>query len=124
MRFSNRTTCIIFGIILGLGITAIPPDVTFGASYSFARSGRSRAVGVHRERSVSPRLPHFGFFDVGGDGGQQVIIIQQFQFPATTEPREPTRNQIYVPPRWVDGGYGVQILNPGYWTDQKPAAEH
>ena len=46
------------------------------------------------------------------------IIIQEFQ-PA--QPSEPAENRIYVEPRWVDGGYGVQVLQPGYWTDPKQA---
>ena len=32
--------------------------------------------------------------------------------------------ELFVPPRWVDGGYGVQILQPGYWAVPKEAAEH
>jgi hypothetical protein len=37
--------------------------------------------------------------------------------------REPAAHKIYVQPRWVDGGYGVQVLQPGYWADPKQAAE-
>jgi hypothetical protein len=29
-----------------------------------------------------------------------------------------------VQPRWVDGGHGVQVLQPGYWTDPKQAKGH
>ena len=64
----------------------------------------------------------FGFFGVDGlgdQGGQQVIIIQQSQPVPTAEPREPAENRIYVQPRWVDGGYGVQVLEPGYWAVPK-----
>jgi hypothetical protein len=79
---------------------------------------------MHREHSFSQPFHRFEFFDGGGLGGQQVIVIQQFQSPATTEPEKPANNRIYVPPRWVDGGYGVQVLKPGYWIDPKQAAEH
>jgi hypothetical protein len=74
--------------------------------------------------SFSHRFHRFGFF--GGDGldDQDVTIIQQFQPAPTTEPSEPAENRIYVPPHWVDGAYGVQVLQPGYWTVPKQAAEH
>jgi hypothetical protein len=65
----------------------------------------------------------FGFF--GGDGlDDQEVIIQQPQSAPTTEPSEPTENRIYIPPRWVDGGYGVQVSTPGYWAVPQQAAEH
>jgi hypothetical protein len=47
-----------------------------------------------------------------------VIVIQP---EAAAQPSEPTENRIYVQPRWVDGGYGVQVLQPGYWADSKQA---
>ena len=71
--------------------------------------------------------PFNGFGFVGGVGGfseQPVVIIQQFQPAPTAEPSKPAENRIYVQPRWVDGGYGVQVLQPGYWTVPKQAAEH
>jgi hypothetical protein len=54
----------------------------------------------------------FGFYPLG-------ISIQQFQPEPTTERTEPAKKGIYVEPRWVDGGYGVQVLQPGYWADSK-----
>jgi hypothetical protein len=42
----------------------------------------------------------------------------------TAEPSKPAENRIYVQPRWVDGGYEVGILEPGYWTVSKQAPEH
>jgi hypothetical protein len=74
------------------------------------------------EHSFSRPFDGPGFLGVGGLGGQQVIIIQQFQALATSEPRESTNNKIYIPPRWVDGGHGVQVLKPGYWSDPEEEA--
>jgi hypothetical protein len=48
-----------------------------------------------------------------------VIVIQP---EAAAQPSEPAENKVYVQPRWVDGGYGVQVLQPGYWADPKQAA--
>src|SRR5215510_1361046 len=64
------------------------------------------------------------FFGVVGvvDDEQPVVIIQQFQPPAVAQPSEPAENRIYIQPLRVDGGYGVQVLQPGYWADPKQAA--
>jgi hypothetical protein len=124
MRLSGST---IFGFILAIGITLTQPYLAFGAGQSFGRSGMFRASRVQGQRSFSDPFNRFGFFGVGGlgdQGDQQVIIIQQFQPAPTAEPSKPAENRIYVQPRWVDGGYGVQVLEPGYWTVPKPAAQH
>ena len=124
MRLSGWPGRIIFGLILAIGIALTLPNLGFGVAHAIGGSGRFRALRVHREHSFPQPSHRFQFFDGGGPGGQQVIVIQQFQSPATTEPREPTNNRIYVPPRWVDGGYGVQVLKPGYWIDPKQAVEY
>jgi len=66
---------------------------------------------------ITLALPHlaFGFFDE--DEPNIVIIMQQSQFVPNTEPRKPAKKGIYVQPQWVDGGYGVQVLEAGHWTD-------
>ena len=119
MRLSGST---IFGFILAIGITLTQPYLAFGAGQSFGRPGSFRASRMQGQRSFSGRFNRFGFFGVGGvddQGDQQVIIIQQFQPAPTAEPSKPAENRIYVQPRWVDGGYGVQVLEPGYWTVPK-----
>ena len=95
--------------------------VALGAGPGFRNSGsvRSRSHGHH---SFSHPFNRSGFF--GGDGldDQNFIIIQPVQAAPSIKP-EPTENRIYVPPRWVDGGYGVQVLQPSYWTVPKQAAQ-
>ena len=143
----NNTRPIIFGVILVIGITLILPHFAFGAARSFGGSGRFRGSMIHRQQSfLRPfhdfdssgrfRAPGFhrqdfflppfnGFAFVGGVGGfgdQPVIIIQQFQPAPVAQSSEPAENRIYIQPRWVDGGYGVQVLQPGYWADPKQAA--
>ena len=122
MRLSGST---IFGFIIGITVTQ--PYLVFGAGQSFGRSGSFRASRMQGQRSFSDRFNRFGFFGMGGlpdQGDQQVIIIQQFQPALTAEPSKPGENRIYVQPRWVDGGYGVQVLEPGYWTVPKQAAKN
>jgi hypothetical protein len=142
MRPPGNTRPIIFGFILAIGITLTLPHFAFGAARSFGGSGRFKASGIHRQPSFlrpfhdldrSGRFHRQDFFlhpfhGFGFGGGvvvseQPVVIIQQFQPAPVTESREPVINRIYVQPRWVDGGHGVQVLQPGYWTDAKQAAE-
>jgi hypothetical protein len=133
---------IIFAFILAIGITLTLPHFAFGAARSFGGSGRFKAATIHRQPSFlrpfhdldrSGRFHRQDFFShpfhgFGFGGGvvvseQPVVIIQHFQPAPITEPREPATNRVYVQPRWVDGGHGVQVLQPGYWTDAKRAAE-
>jgi hypothetical protein len=123
MRLSGRPGRIIFGLIVATGIAVTLPNLAFGAARSFGKAGSFRAPRIHREHFSSRHFHGVELFDGGGLGGQQVIVIQQVQSQPTTEPREPANNRIYVLPRWVDGGYGVQVLKPGYWIDPKHAAE-
>lgn len=74
---------------------------------------------MHGQQSFSRRFDRGGFVGVDGRGDQQVIIIQQFESAPTAEPTERAKNKIYVRPRWVDAGFGVEVLEPGYWTDPK-----
>jgi hypothetical protein len=54
------------------------------------------------------------FFD--GDGG--VITVEQPEPAAIIQTEQPVRKGRYVQPRWVDGGFGVQVSEPGYWTEK------
>jgi hypothetical protein len=112
---------------------------TFGAAHSLSL-GSFKSPKIHRQPSFlrpfhdldsSGRFHRQDFFShpfhgFGFGGGvvvseRPVVIIQQFQPAPITEPREPVTNRIYVQPRWVDGGHGVEVLQPGYWTDPKQA---
>jgi len=121
--------------------TLAVPYVAFGAGHAFRSSGsfRSSSQGQqsfsqrggrvagpafrnsgtfrsnpHGQHSFPHRFNRFGFF--GGDGLD--ASIQSVQSAPGSEP-EPTENRIYVQPRWVDGGYGVQVSQPGYWAVPK-----
>ena len=97
--------------------------VALGAGPAFRNSGTFRS-NPHGQHSFPHRFNRFGFF--GGDGfddfgwgwGGPDASIQPVQPAPSSEP-EPTENRIYVPPRWVDGGYGVQVSQPGYWAVPK-----
>ncbi len=57
-----------------------------------------------------------GFF--GGYGGVTVTGEQGPQAAVIMQPQELIHKGRYVQPRWVDGGNGVQVSEPGYWTDK------
>ncbi|HEX2386717.1 MAG TPA: hypothetical protein VHL99_09145 [Candidatus Binatia bacterium] len=61
------------------------------------------------------RVPIF-FGSDGFTNSTEVTIQQSRSAPAAESPKAET-NRVYVPPRWVDGGYGVQVLVPGYWSE-------
>jgi hypothetical protein len=119
MRLSGNMRPIFFGFILAIGIIFSLSHVAFGAAHSFGSSGRFKGSRMHRQHSISQPFHRFGFFGVDRVDEQQVIIIQQFSPAVISESREPGTTRIYVPPRWVDGGYGVEVLQQGYWTNPK-----
>jgi hypothetical protein len=116
MRVANCTGWIVAGSLLVLGIGLALPGGAFGAGRSVGHGGRPRPPVMHRENRFSHPFNRFGF-GVHDFDSQPVILIQQFLPATANEVREPAKNQVYVPPRWVDGGHGVEVLAPGYWTD-------
>ena len=118
-RRKKRFRCL-FALVT-VTILAVP-YVVLGAGPAFRNSGTS-SVSSRRQHSFSHPFHRFGFFDGDELDDQDVTIIQQVQ-PAPSTAPEPTENRIYVPPHWVDGGYGVQVLQPSYWIVPKQAAEH
>ena len=117
---SRRKNCFLCLLALVTVTTLALPYTALGAGQPFGGSGS----GMHR-RPSSPRHFHrFGFFGDEGLDDQQIVIIQQPQPAPTASPSEPAENRIYVQPRWVDGGYGVQVLQPGYWSTPTQPAKH
>jgi hypothetical protein len=88
-----------------------------------------RVQGLHRFRDSfdssgfqSRIAAGFGFigghvFDVGD------VVIIQLPSSASNPSREPAQTGTYVYPQWVDGGQGVEILRPGYWSGSKQRVE-
>jgi hypothetical protein len=136
-RGKNRSFLSIFALV-SFAVLALP-CLALGAGRASGSSGGFRASsgGFHVSRPVGQQT-HFrvsrpgqrthlqgfhrrGFFDgdgfVGGDGG--VITVEQPQPTVIIQAQQPVHKGRYVQPRWVDGGYGVQVLEPGYWTDNK-----
>jgi hypothetical protein len=119
-----RLVIAIFAVVAGMSFAI--PELSAGAAGFLGKGGSLRASRVHRPPSFSRPFHRFGFVGVGGgiDEEPVVIVIQQFQGAAPNQPREIAQEKVYIQPRWVDGGHGVQVLEPGHWTIPKQAAQH
>ena len=94
-----------------------------------------RVQGLHRfrdpfDRSRFQSRVGGGVGFIGGhviDAGDVIIIQLPSSAPlsssAPTPSREPAQTGTYVYPQWADGGHGVEILRPGYWSDAKQQIE-
>src|SRR5947208_867072 len=101
---------------LAVPYTALGAGRSLGAGCAVGNSGA--VVGVSRpsgQQTFSHGFRHSRFFGGEGFGGADVTA-EQYQPAPTVAPDKPA-NKRYVQPRWVDGGYGVQVLEPGYWID-------
>lgn len=125
MRVLGRTGVRVCGVSLAAAVAFTVPDLVLAASRSIGRSaGKAGAARVHRQRPVSPPFRHSGIVVLGEESEPQVIIIQApAPAPVASERTEPAVSKTYVPSRWVDGGYGVQVLEHGHWVESKPAAK-
>jgi hypothetical protein len=83
------------------------PGVALGVSdgNNGAVFGGSSSAGFYRR----------GFFGEDESVGVEVTVKQSSP-PPTAEPEKPAKTRRYVQPQWVNGGYRVEILEPGYWT--------
>ena len=82
----------------------------FGGNTVISRPAGTRLHGFHGNGFV------VGEGLLGGDSAMTVTGAQS-QFMEIIQPQQPVHRGRYVQPRWVDGGYGVQVLQPGYWID-------
>jgi hypothetical protein len=153
MRRAGPAKSIAYGLVVAIGMSFLFHEVAFSASRSLRRSGKFRGPAMHSQhRFVSPFRSDFGvvlgrgqglhrvkdpfhssgfksrfgdgFGFIGGhvvDAGDVVII--QVPSSASKPSREPGHTGTYVYPQWVDGGHGVEILRPGYWSDAKQRVE-
>ena len=126
MGWSSIARNVTAGLIVAIGIALILPQLVFAATRFLGSPGRFRGSRIQRHHAFPRQFIPFGVVGMDGFGEDQVIIIQQFPSAPTltTEASRPADNRIYVPPQWVDGGHGVEILKPGYWTEAKKAAAH
>jgi hypothetical protein len=100
-----------------------------GASFAATsiRSGRvaSGSVGMkvstrHRQK---PRAPFRRPVVVDGISADDVsVTVEQTQFVSPPN-RQTRKSRIYVPPHWVQGEYGVEVLEPGRWIELDAARE-
>lgn len=144
MGQSSHSKSIIYALVLATGMSFLFPEGAFSASRSSRRSGKFSASAVRSAHRFEGIRLGFGrvqgphrfrdSFDrsrfqsrVGGEigfiGGHVIdagdLIIIQAPSTAPTPSREPAQSGTYVYPQWMDGGHGVEILRPGYWSNAK-----
>ena len=88
-----------------------------GAGRAVGNSGSFRASSPSRQQMFSNGLRHSRFFGGDGTGEVQVTVEQYPPTPAVEPDKPPANKRAYIQPHWVDGGYGVEVLAPGYWID-------
>ena len=125
MRMVGRNGLSVCALSLATAVALTVPDLVLGASRSVGRSaGRVSPAPVHRQRPVPRPFISPGVIAVEGDSEPQIIIIQPPPpAPVASESTEPAASKIYVAPRWVDGGHGVQVMEPGHWVESKQPAK-
>ena len=119
---SNYTSHKIKGLLSMFALVTVAtlavPYTALGAGRAGGNSGAVGRSGSFRQQTFSHGFHHSRFFDgdgfVGDGFGGGDVTVEQSQ-PALTVAPVPV-NRRYVQPRWVDGGYGVQVLEPGYWV--------
>ncbi len=149
MKRAAHDKSITYALVLAIGMSFLFHEVALSASRSFRSSGRLRSPAVHsRHRFVGPFRSDFGlvlgrgqglhrFKDPVDSSGFQSrfgsgfgfieghvsdvgdVVIIQLPSSASNPSREPAQTGTYVYPQWVDGGQGVEILRPGYWSNSK-----
>ena len=106
-----------------LTITSLAvPCVALGAGRVSKNSGSASVSSSRRQQSFPHRFHDSRFFS--DDFGGADVIVEQSQSAPTTEAEKPAKKGVYVQPHWVDGGYGVEVLQPGYWTDAEKEPGH
>jgi hypothetical protein len=113
-------------LICGFLVVADASVQSFGGDPSLFAAAAIRSGGVRAGpvgiKSAARRRPRDGsrfhaplvVDDISS--GDVSVIVEQTQSVYPQAAKKP-KNQVYVPPRWVKGDYGVEILEPGRWID-------
>ena len=96
--------------------TLAVPYVALGAASPF-RNSETFSVSDSRQQQFFPQHFHRSRFFGGDEFDGLEVTVEQSQPVPTIEPEKPAKERTYIQPHWVDGGYGVEVLAPGYWTD-------
>ena len=115
-RYKNKAIAAIFTLV-SLASLAVPCTV-LGANRAGDNMGGLRVSSPATEQTHSRVFPHRGFFAAGGFPEVEATI-EQSQPALPVESEKLSKTSRYVQPRWVDGGYGVEVSEPGYWTDSE-----
>jgi len=93
--------------------------VSLALPYPAANTGTLDVSSLHQEQTHAHDFHRPRFLGRDGFGGVEVTV-EQSQSAPNMEPEKPDKKRTYVQPHWVDGGHGVEILEPGHWIDTEP----
>jgi hypothetical protein len=145
MRQAAPGKSITYDLVVAIGMSFLFQEVAFSASRSFRRSGKFRASAMHSWHRLI-RLPaqmlalcwtgaRAAPFRFQLPARSRIWVHwkarhrcrrrchHQLRFSAFNPSREVAPAGTYIYPQWVDGGRGVEISRPGYWSDMKQRIE-
>jgi len=114
--YKGKAIAAIFALVSLANFAA--PCIVSGASSAGGNMGSLRVSSPAREQTHSRVFPHGGFFAAGGFPEVEATI-EQSQPGLPVESEKLPKKTRYVQPHWVDGGYGVEVSEPGYWADSE-----
>jgi hypothetical protein len=127
---TNKTRCqagLVFSMLLiaaGLVIAdaSVAGSVNGGSKRRVGKSDRS----FHRSSRAPHSTPkHPGFVLVPDRMEEPISVsVRQTVVAPAAEPKQTPTNKIYIPPRWVEAGGGVLVLEPGRWIAVEAGAEY
>ena len=112
--YKSKWVTVIFVLVSFISLAV--PCIVLGASSAGGNMGSLRVSSPVREQTHSRVFPHRGFFAASGFP-EVDATIEQSQPALPVESEKLPKKTRYVQPRWVDGGYGVEVSEPGYWAD-------
>jgi hypothetical protein len=120
MLFISRKNKLLSILALLMAAVLCAPYAAFGAGPMLRSSGMPAVSGPRPAPTPAHDFRHPGFFVGDRFGGGAVVTVEQSQAAPVAAAEKPDNNRVYIPPHWVDGGSGVQLSVPGYWTDAAP----
>jgi hypothetical protein len=124
MKFALLWSLLIIADVSG---RSFMDDPTIFAATSI-RSARiaSGSIGIKASNRHRPKPGgrfHGPVIVDGIPSGDISVTVEQAQSPYAAPPAKERKGRIYIPPRWVQGEYGVEVLEPGRWIELDVARE-
>jgi hypothetical protein len=124
IKLSTLVLAVFLAVGLGLTRSSFAGDIVARSGYGRGLfRAPTRSSGHVRHDQFSPKQQKFF---VGEDRLEQPVSVrvQQTIVVSPPEPRNTTKNMIYIQPRWVETEHGVLVSEPGHWVKLESGAEY